>query len=169
MAKTQPPGDYEIQHRDSSGVEPPNPNERLQQLQSELSQHNARIDHLSKQRDALQTDITDLTANWTEVKTTLANYAAALQDLESRLQALQYFFEQKDKMVLAAIGEEKDPIDELIRKFDHEIETMMRRLTELGKPVTTATHGMTFSAASTNFTAAMGACSSLVGDSQPAR
>jgi chromosome segregation ATPase len=133
MAKAQSPSDYETPHRDSSSGEPSDPNERLQQLQSELGQHNARIDHLSKQRDALQTDITDLTANWTEVKTTLANYAGALPGLESRLQALQYFFEQKDKMVLAAIGEEKGPIDELIRKFDHEIEMMSRRLTELGE------------------------------------
>lgn len=133
MPKAQRSADYETSHRDSPGVEPPDPGERLKQLQIELVQHDARIDHLSKQRDALKTDITDLTTNWTEVRTTVAKYGGTLQNFEQRLQALQYFYDQKDKMVLAAIGDLKSPIDELIRNCDHEIETMSKRLEELGE------------------------------------
>lgn len=133
MPKAQRPGDDETLPRESPGVEPTDPNERLKQLQTELNQNKSHIEHLNQQADALQTDITDLSANVAEIQTTNSNYAGALPDLESRLQSLQYFFEQKHKMVLAAIGDWKDPINEMIREYDHEIEKMEKRAEELGE------------------------------------
>jgi chromosome segregation ATPase len=133
MSQIQQPSPYDTANRGGGNIEPPDPNERLKQLQIELDQHNARIDHLSKQRDALNTDLTDLSTAVTAAKTTLTHYGSALQDLESRLHALQYFYDQKSKMILAAIGDKKGPIDELIRDFDHEIERMQARLRELGE------------------------------------
>ena len=132
MPRAQRPGDDETLPRESPGVEPTDPNERLKQLQDELTQNKSRIEHLNQQAGALQTDITDLSANVAEIQRTNSNYAGALLDLESRLQSLQYFFEQKHKMVLAAIGEWKDPINEMIREYDHEIEKMEKRAEDLG-------------------------------------
>jgi chromosome segregation ATPase len=131
MSKAHRPSHQEATHRGSSGGERQNPSERLKQLQIELAQHNNHIDHLSKQRDALATDIADLSSNVSEVQATLSTYAGAFQDLQTRLQSLQYFFDQKNKMASAAIGDMKAPIDELIRDFQHDIERMQRRLSEL--------------------------------------
>jgi hypothetical protein len=133
MSQVQRPSPYGTTQRGPGSTEAPDPHERLKQLQIELDQHNTHIEHLSKQRDALQTDITDLSTTVAEVKTTVTNYAGALQDLNSRFQALQYFYEQKSKMILAAIGDKKGPIDDLIREFDHELDRMSERLRELGE------------------------------------
>lgn len=131
MSKAQRPSHHEATHHGSSGTEQPEPSERLKQLQIELTQHNLRIDHLSKQRDNLQTDLTDLKTSMDDVKAVLSNYAGALQDLESRVQSLQYFFEQKLKMVEGAIGHRKDGIEELISEFQREVDRMKKRLDEL--------------------------------------
>jgi septal ring factor EnvC (AmiA/AmiB activator) len=128
----QRPDLYDASHR-GGGSEPPDPGERLKQLQTELDQHNDRINRLTTQRDALNNDIKDLSTSVAAVKTTVTNYGTALADLESRLHALQYFYEQKSKMVLAAIGDKKGPIDDLIRDFDHEIERMQDKLNQLGE------------------------------------
>lgn len=132
MSQMQRPDLYNA-HRSGGGSEPPDPSERLKQLQSELEHHNDRIDRLTKQRDALNTDITDLSTSVAAVKTSVTNYGTALSDLESRLHALHYFYEQKSKMVLAAIGDKKGAIDDLIRDFDHDIERMQDKLRQLGE------------------------------------
>jgi hypothetical protein len=131
MAKMQRSGQEDPPRRGSDAIEPPDPNDRLKQLQSELDQHNARIEHLTKQRDALQTDITDLSATVAAVKTTVTNYGSNHKDLEARLHALRYFYDQKSKMVHAAIGDKKDLIDDLVHDFDHETGKMEERLLEL--------------------------------------
>jgi chromosome segregation ATPase len=138
MART-PRGSHEEEPRQDGevveiiveGTEPPDPNERLKHLQHELDEHVHKIDHLSKQRDALQIDINDLQTTVAQAKTTVTNYGAGLKDLQTRLQALQYFYDQKHRMVLAAIGERKAPIDDLIHEFDLELERMQDRLREL--------------------------------------
>lgn len=133
MPKT-PRSEHEDQpHRSTESIEPPDPDERLKELQHELNQHNSRIAHLTSQRDALNADITDLQATVAEVKATVTNYGSVHKDLEARLHALRYFYEQKAKMVHAAIGDKKGPIDELIREFDSETDKMQERLTELGE------------------------------------
>ena len=43
MSKMQRPGQYDPAHRGTGGTEPSDPNERLKQLQTELDQHNSRI------------------------------------------------------------------------------------------------------------------------------
>ena len=134
MSKVQRPGQEES--APPSGeiietIEPPDPNERLKQLQTELDQHTTRIDHLSKQRSALQNDINDLSTTVQQVKTTVTNFGAGLKDLHTRLQALEYFYHQKSKMILAAIGDKKAPIDDLVRLYDEEIGRMQDRLREL--------------------------------------
>ena len=75
--------------------DPLDPNERLQQLKAELTQHNARIDHLSQQRDVLETDINGLSATVLQVRTTVTTYGAGQKDLHNRMQALEYFYHQK--------------------------------------------------------------------------
>jgi chromosome segregation ATPase len=115
------------------GGEPPDPTERLTQLKIELDQHTSRIDHLTKQRDDLQTDINDLGQTVTEVKATLTDYGSQIKDLETSLHGLRYFYDQKHKMVMAAIGDKKGPIDEIIREFDYETERLQERLSELNE------------------------------------
>jgi len=129
--KTQRSGQDETPRLGSENVEPLDPSERLKQLQAELTQHNSRIDHLSKQRDVLQTDITGLSTTVDQVRTTVTNYESGLKDLHNRFQALEYFYHQKNKMVLAAIGERKALIDDLIRGYDDEITRMKDHLHEL--------------------------------------
>ena len=123
------------QHR---GSEPPDPNERLTQLKIELQQHQDRLDDLGKQKDELQADITDLEQTVTDVKTTLTTYGGQVKTLETTLHSLQYFYDQKHKMIIAAIGDKKGPIDELIREFDYETSRMQERLAELADRLSTA-------------------------------
>ena len=134
MSQTHRPGLHDPVYRGSgSSAEPPDPQERLKQLQSELAQHNLRIGHLNAQAAALQADITGLQTTVQQVQATVTTYGAGLQDLQSRLQALLYFYDQKSMMVLAAIGDRKGPIDDLIRDFDHEVDRMRDRVRELGE------------------------------------
>ena len=56
-----------------------------------------------------------------------------LKDLRNRLQALEYFYHQKSKMVVAAIGERKVLIDDLIRGYGDELAGMQIHLRELGE------------------------------------
>jgi vacuolar-type H+-ATPase subunit I/STV1 len=133
MSQMQRSSPYDPAPRGTGGTEPPDPNERLKELTIELNEHNARILHLTNQSTALLADITDLSTTVAEVKTTISAYGAALQDLEARLHALQYFYEQKNKMILAAIGDKQGPIDELIREYDYELDRMRDRLRELGE------------------------------------
>jgi chromosome segregation ATPase len=131
MARPLRSGQDEQLAQSSENVELLDPSERLKQLQAELNQHNSHIDHLSKQRDVLQTDISGLSTTVEQVKTTVTNYGTGLKDLHNRLQALEYFYHQKSKMVLAAIGERKSLIDDLIRGYDDELARMDDRLHEL--------------------------------------
>jgi peptidoglycan hydrolase CwlO-like protein len=138
MPKTHRPGTEDQISQDGPDTEPPDPNERLKQLQNELTEQNNRIAHLSKQAGALQTDIADLTATVQQVDTAVTTYGAGLADLHHRLHALHYFSDQKSKMIHAAIGDRKGPIDELIRDFDLEIARMKERLAELLESKNTA-------------------------------
>jgi len=113
------------------GSEPPDPNERLTQLKIELQQHQDRLDDLGKQKDELQADVNDLEKTVAEVKSTLTDYGGQVKGLETNLHSLQYFYDQKHKMIIAAIGDKKGPIDELIREFDYETSRMQDRLAEL--------------------------------------
>jgi chaperonin cofactor prefoldin len=115
----------------TAGTEFIDPSERLKQLQIELAQQEAKLGHIGKQRDELKADIDDLAKTVDEVKTTLSEYGSEVKDLETKLHGLQYFYDQKHKMVMAAIGDKKDPIDDRIREFDHETERMGERLEEL--------------------------------------
>ena len=131
MSRTPRSGQDDSLQQSGQTVEPLDPNERLQQLQAELNLHNSRIDHLSKQRDLLETDINGLSTTVQQVKTTVTHYGAGLKDLHNRLQALEYFYHQKSKMVLAAIGERKPLIDDLVREYDEELVRMQDHLREL--------------------------------------
>jgi chromosome segregation ATPase len=107
------------------------PSERLRQLQAELEHQELRLTHVGKQRDELKVDIADLSKNVDDVKATLTSYGAEVQQLEATLHGLQYFYDQKTKMVMAAIGEKKEPIDLTIREYDHETGQLRERLQEL--------------------------------------
>lgn len=120
------------------GSEPPDPMERLKELNIELTQEQARQTHIGQQVTNLQADITDLTKTVAEVKAALTDYGGQIKDLESRLHSQQYFYDQKNKMIMGAIGDKKRPIDELIGEFDHELETMQTRLAELNDKVISA-------------------------------
>jgi len=113
--------------------------DRLNQLNIELAERQSRLKHLDKETQDLQADISELQKTVEDVKATLADYATKLKDLQTRLHSLQYFYDQKHKMIMAAIGDKKGPIDELIREYDHEIEHMQGRLEELGESLAKAT------------------------------
>jgi DNA repair exonuclease SbcCD ATPase subunit len=140
MARMQRSGQDEQQQRVEiiEILEPPNLDDRLARLQTELEEHNDRIDHLSKQRDVLQDDITDLTTTVKQVTTTVTNYGAGLKDLHHRFQTLDYFYHQKSKMILAAIGDKKALIGDLIRLYDEELEGMRAHLQRLDEKQKTA-------------------------------
>jgi len=131
----QRPSAFDHQHP----PEAPDPNDRLAQLNIELKEHESRIDHLTKQKDDLQADITDLTKTVGDVKTALADYGSKIKDLETHLHSMRMFYEQKHKMVMAAIGEKKDPIDDMIRDFGYETDAMQRRVEELALRLEEAT------------------------------
>jgi chromosome segregation ATPase len=117
----------------------PDPQERLAQLKIELTEHETRIDYLTKQKDDLQTDITDLSKTVDDVKAALTDYGSKIKDLETHLHSLRMFYEQKHKMVMAAIGEKKDPIDGMVREFDYETDKLQARVNELALRLEEAT------------------------------
>ncbi len=118
--------------------EPPDPNERLTQLQIELKQNQDRQSDLGKQAAELQTDISDLQQGVGDVKAAVTTYGGQVKTLETDLHNLRYFYEQKHKMIIAAIGDKKGPIDDLIREFDYETSRMEERLAELTEQLTAA-------------------------------
>ncbi len=118
--------------------EPPDPSQRLQQLQTELADQQRRLDHINKQTQALQSDITDLEASVAEVKSTLTAYGSQLQSLETQFQGLQYFYDQKHKMIMAAIGDRRMPIDNLVGEYDLETAESEERLEELSQRLAAA-------------------------------
>jgi hypothetical protein len=121
------------------GLEPPDPSERLKQLQNELTDQQLRYTHLGQQNDQLKADITELSKIVDDMKTAVSEYGAKVKDLEQHLHTLRYFYEQKHKMIEGAIGERKGRIDELICAFDYKIETMQGQLTDVGQQLVTAT------------------------------
>jgi archaellum component FlaC len=118
------------------GTTPPeatDPGERLKQLRIELTQQQSRRDHIARQLDELQTDITDLEQTVGEVATTLSDYANEIKNMHTELHGLHYFYDQKTKMVAAAIGDKKDPIDDAIQSFDQETERLKDHLEGLAR------------------------------------
>jgi chromosome segregation ATPase len=132
MSQMQRPNPFDPAHK-VFGAEPPDPKEKLKQLQIELNEQTARLAHLNQERTDLQTDIGDLQKSVTDMQTALTDYAGTVKDFETRLHTLQYFYDQKHKMVMAAIGDKRGPIDELVAGLDYEIEKMRERLEELGE------------------------------------
>jgi peptidoglycan hydrolase CwlO-like protein len=86
----------------------------------------------------LQTDITDLTKSVGDMKNILTSYGGQVKDLEARLHSLEYFYDQKKTMTMAAIGDKKGPIDKLICEFDDDVAKMQTELTELSDRVVSA-------------------------------
>ena len=138
MSQTQRPNPFEHQRMTDS----PDPAERLAKLKIELDRHQSSIAHLTQQQTDLKKDFDELTTTVTEVTATLADYGAQIKDLETRLHGLRYFYDQKNKMVMATIADQKAPIDELIREFDYETERMQERLNELNEELASATQGV---------------------------
>jgi chromosome segregation ATPase len=118
--------------------EPSDPSERLRQLKTELAQQETTLSLIGKQRDELKTDIDDLQKNVDDVKKALADYGAGFKQIESSLQGLQYFFDQKSKMVLAAIGEKREAIHDRIHEYDAETGRMREQLRETAEALAAA-------------------------------
>lgn len=138
MSQPQRSQPYNAPPRPSGGSEPPDPVERLHQLNIELTHEQARQTHITQQVTNLQTDITDLTTSVGDMKNILTTYGGQVKDLETRLHSLEYFYQQKKTMVMAAIGDKKGPIDKLISEFDGDLEVMQTALAELFDKVNSA-------------------------------
>jgi peptidoglycan hydrolase CwlO-like protein len=134
------PHPYNVPAKHTSGAEPPDPVERLHELNIELTRRQSQQTHITKQVTDLQTDITDLTQSVTDMKTILTAYGGQVKSLEARRHSLEYFYDQKKTMTLAAIGDKKGPIDKLIAEFDEDLERMQGQINELIERVATATH-----------------------------
>jgi chromosome segregation ATPase len=119
----------------------------LKQLNIELAQQQSRQTHIGQQVTDLQTDINDLTKTVADVKNILTDYAGQLKDLETRLHGLRFFYDQKHKMIMAAIGDKKPPIDNLIEEFDEELARMQGAIDELTEKVQRAQEESTHAAA----------------------
>ncbi len=123
MAEPMQGTKYEY-HGSEAGEHHPvaDPNSKLNRLQQELSGKKAEIEHLSKQTTNLQDDITGLQSSITAGTGLLGKYGQALKDLQTSRGDIEYFYEQKSKMVNAAIGDKKDPVDHMVRKYDADTE-----------------------------------------------
>src|SRR5258708_19527864 len=111
----------------------PDPADKLNQLKAMLSQEQSKIEKLNKQANDLQLDIQGLDAMVNEVKAALGTYGQAVHGLEKQRKELEYFSEQKNKMVAAAIGEKKEPIDRLIYQLHHLLPYLEDQVPTLGK------------------------------------
>ena len=96
----------------------PDPSRKLQQLTGELKRKQAEIDTLNKQTTDLQTDINDLKATVAEVTQIISGYGENVTKLRKDREDLEYFLEQKTKMVGAAVHDKKEAIDRIIRDYD---------------------------------------------------
>src|ERR1700736_6005556 len=111
----------------------PDPSRKLQQLTGELKRKQAEIDTLNKQTTDLQTDINDLKATVAEVTQIISGYGENVTKLRKDREDLEYFLEQKTKMVGAAVHDKKEAIDRIIRDYDaglHEHANKVSRLAE---------------------------------------
>lgn len=138
MSQPLRPQPYNAPLRHTGGVEPPDPVERLQELNIELARQQSRQSHLTQQVTDLQTDISDLTKSVGDMRDILTSYGSQVKDLESRRHSLEYFYHQKHTMTLAAIGDKKGPIDKLIAEFDEDLANMQGEINSLAERVTTA-------------------------------
>jgi hypothetical protein len=138
MSQPQRPQPYNAPQRQPGGPEPPDPVERLHELNIELTHQQARQTHITQQVTDLQTDINDLTTSVSDMKNILTAYGGQVKDLETRLHSLEYFYHQKKTMVMAAIGDKKGPIDKLICEFDEDIAALQTALAELWDKVNSA-------------------------------
>jgi peptidoglycan hydrolase CwlO-like protein len=129
---------YNAPTRQTGGSEPPDPVERLHELNIELTHQQARQTHITQHVTDLQTDITDLTKSVGDMKNILTGYGGQVKDLEARLHSLEYFYDQKKTMTMAAIGDKRGPIDKLINEFDDDVAKMQTELTELSDRVVSA-------------------------------
>jgi chromosome segregation ATPase len=140
MSQPLRPQPYNVPARQTAGSEPPDPVERLHELNIDLARRQSQQTHITKQVTDLQTDITDLTQSVSDMKSILTSYGGQVKDLEARLHSLEYFYEQKKTMTLAAIGDKKGPIDKLIAEFDEDLERMQGQINDLTDRVTAAQH-----------------------------
>lgn len=110
----------------------PDPTRKLNQLTAELKRKQAEIDALTKQSGDLQTDITGLKATVAEVTQVLSSYGDNITKLKKDRDDLEYFLEQKSKMVAAAVQDRKDAIDRIIRDYDIALQEQGQKVGGLG-------------------------------------
>ncbi len=110
----------------------PDPGRKLQQLTVELKRKQAEIDTLTKQTSDLQTDINGLKATVAEVTQVLSTYGDNITKLRKDRDDLEFFLEQKSKMVAAAVLDKKDAIDRIIRDYDLALQEQGQKVGGLG-------------------------------------
>jgi chromosome segregation ATPase len=111
----------------------PTPQQRLKQLTGELKRKKSEIEALTRQQGDLETDITELESTVTEVDTTLTAYGKNVKQLEKDRADLEYFLEQKTRMVAAAVQDKKEAIDRKIREYDHRIHEQDNKVRQLAE------------------------------------
>jgi chromosome segregation ATPase len=111
----------------------PDPHRKLQQLTGELNRKQAEIKTLNQQTTDLQADITDLNTTVAEVSSILASYGDSVTKLRKDREDLEYFLEQKTKMVAPTVHDKKDAIDRLIRDYDAVLHAHGAKVAQLGE------------------------------------
>jgi chromosome segregation ATPase len=123
MAEQMQGTKYEYHGGDAGQHHPPtDPNSKLNRLKQELDGKKSEIDHLTKQTTDLQVDITGLEGSIKAAGDLLAKYGQGLKDLQKSRDDIEYFYDQKSKMINAAIGERKEPVDHMVRDYDAHIQ-----------------------------------------------
>lgn len=119
MAEPMQGTKYEYHGGNAGEHHPPDdPNSKLARLRQELDGKKSEIGTLSKQTADLQDDITGLETSIKAATELLAKYGQALRDLQKTRDDIEFFYEQKSKMINAAIGDKKEPVDHMVRDYD---------------------------------------------------
>jgi chromosome segregation ATPase len=95
-----------------------NPEEGLKALKALLECRQNEVDTQTKKRDALKEDIGALESAVTSLKQILSDYSQALPALQADVQALRDYLANKQRMIEAALGDQKAVIDKTIQDVD---------------------------------------------------
>jgi chromosome segregation ATPase len=107
------------------------PEERLEELKRQLQQHDDRLGSLTKERDALKTDVEALSKSVDEIGKASAAYGKGVAALGEEWKGASAYHKTKAQMVEAALGEEKKKTaDERIAAFAKKLADKRTRVGE---------------------------------------
>jgi len=119
------------------------PNQQLEELKAQRALVQAEIAQETNRLKDLDEDIQAFTDVTAEIEQILKAYDQALADLTTRQKEAKGYSDTKMRMILCAVEDVKEAIDEKIAKYDHSIKRKEQRVQQLERKKVEAGHEST--------------------------